>query len=271
MSKILCSTGALLENGGDYRVLEPLSKQLLCDGYEFMMDYPYYEDVEALKGYLQGIKLYIPVVHCEKSIGEKISKGGESELIDAYEKFEINCDVAKSIGAEKMVVHLWDGRTSDSNFQSNLIGYTHLNKMAQRYGLDLLVENVVCNVENPMKHMCELKENYPNIHFVFNTKMAAFHEQMDLLYEADYEWLWRDKHICHYHVNDYVGGYMDWSNLQSLPIGKGKIDFTRFFEFINKIGYDHFFTVEATAHNDEGVVDVEMLNEQFKYIRTGVS
>lgn len=56
-------------------------------------------------------------------------------MIDAYEKFEINCDIAISIGDEKMVIYLWDGRTSDYNFQSNLIGYFHLYKMAQRYGL----------------------------------------------------------------------------------------------------------------------------------------
>ena len=40
MSKILCSTGALLEYGVDYERLEPLSRQLICDGYEFMMDRP---------------------------------------------------------------------------------------------------------------------------------------------------------------------------------------------------------------------------------------
>lgn len=268
MCKILCSTGALLKYGGDYTLLESLSKQLTCDGYEFMMDSPYYKEVEALKRYFQKIKLYIPIVHCEKSIGENISKGGKLEWIDAYEKFAINCDIAKSIGAEKMVIHLWDGRTSDSNFQNNLLGYYQFNEIAQKNGLDLLVENVVCTVENPMKHLCELRKLYPNIHFVFDTKMAAFHEQLELLYEPEYNWLWKNGHICHYHVNDYSGGYMDWEHLQSLPIGKGKIDFVRFFEFINKIGYDSFLTVEATAHNDKGVVDVKMLNEQFRYIRT---
>lgn len=268
MSKILCSTGALLSYGGDYKLLGPLSKQLLCDGYEFMMDSPYYNEVEDLKRYFQKIKLCIPVVHCEKSIGENISKGGEAELLDAYEKFEINCDIEKSIGAEKMVIHLWDGRTSDSNFQNNLIGYSHLNKIAQKYGLDLLVENVVCNVENPMKHLCELREKYPEIRFVFDTKMAAFHEQLDLLYEEEYDWLWKEGHICHYHVNDYTGGYMDWGNLRSLPIGKGKIDFERFFEFIKKTEYNGDFTVEATAVDDAGTVDVAMLNEQFRYIKS---
>lgn len=270
MSKILCSTGALLPYGGDYQLLESLSQKLIYDGYEFIMDSPYYEEVNALKRFFQKIKLYIPVVHCEKSIGGNISKGGEADLTDAFEKFEINCDIARSIGAEKIVIHLWGGRTSDSNFQSNLTGYYHLDKTAQKYGLDLLVENVVCNVENPMKHLCELREKYPNIHFVFDTKMAAFHEQLDLLYETEYEWLWREKHICHYHVNDYAGGFMDWENLRTLPIGKGKIDFPHFFEFINRIGYDGFFTVEATACHDDGFVDIEMLNEQFRYIKSYV-
>lgn len=166
------------------------------------------------------------------------------------------------------MIHLWDGRTSDSNFQNNLAGYKHLNHIAMQYGLDLLVENVVCSVGSPMKHFCELRERYPDIHFVFDTKMAAFHGQLDMLYEADYEWLWKEGHLCHYHVNDYLGGYMDWANLRALPIGEGKIDFARFFEFIDKTGYDGFMTVESAAHNDEGVVDVELLNRQFQYIRT---
>lgn len=267
MSRILCSTGALLQYGGDYKKLGMISKQLLCDGYEFMMDSPYYSEADALKKYLRKIKLYIPVFHCEKSIGENISKGGEEKLNDAYNKFEINCDIAKSVGAEKMVVHLWDGRTSDSNFKNNLTAYFDLRRIAEKYGLDLLIENVVCNVENPMKHMCQLREKYPDVHFVFDTKMAAFHDQLNLLYEEEYEWLWREGHICHYHVNDYAGGYMDWENLRSLPIGKGKINFARFFEFVNKTGYDGFFTVEATAHNEDGIVNVEILNEQFKYIK----
>ena len=90
---------------------------------------------------------------------------------------------------------------------------------------------------------------------------------MDLLYDTEYEWLWRDRHICHYHVNDYGGGYMDWKNLRTLPIGKGNIDFARFFQYIKDIGYKGTFTVEATAFNADGDVDIEMLNEQFRYIR----
>ena len=33
----------------------------------------------------------------------------------------------------------------------------------------------------------------------------------------------KDKHICHYHVNDYAGGHKEWGKLRTLPIGQGHI------------------------------------------------
>lgn len=269
MNKILCSTGAFTgrSNGYNYRLLEPLSKTLTCDGFELMVDDEWYPEIEEVKQYIKNLNLYIPVVHCAKDIGELISKGGEEELTAAYQMFETDCGVAKYLGAEKLVLHLWGGRTSDSNFQSNIRAYQHLNEVANSHGLTLMVENIVCNVENPMKHLCELRDIYPDIKYVFDTKMAAFHEQMDLLCEDEYDWLWKENHILHYHVNDYGGGYMDWANLRTLPIGKGHVDFEKFFAFIKRIGYQGDFTVEATAFDSKGAVDEEMLNEQFRKIR----
>ena len=268
MNKILCSTGALLVYGGDYRLIEPLSEKLLYDGYEFMMDAPYYEELETLIHFLRGLRLYIPVVHCEKSIGEALSQTDASILRAAYEKFEQNCSLAKSIGAEKMVLHLWDGRTSDAAFAHNLDHYAVLDQIAQNYHINLCVENVVCTTNNPMEHFCALRQRYPKIHFVFDTKMAAFHHQLELLYQKEYEWLWKNEHICHYHINDYSGGYMDWEHLQSLPVGSGVIDFDVFFSFIKKIGYHNTLTVEATAVRPDGTVDISMLNEQFRRIQS---
>ena len=225
------------------------------------------ENIEALKNYLQGIKVDIPVVHCRKEIGERISKGGVTERTEAYRMFEADCGVARTIGADKLVLHLWSGLVSDSNFQNNIEAYPYLNAKAQVYGLELLIENVVCNVENPMKHLCELRERYSNIRFVFDTKMAAFHGQLDLLYEAEYEWLWKEGYIQHYHVNDYAGGYMDWNNLRTLPVGKGGIDFQRFFDFVKSTGYTGDFTAEGNAVGSDGTVNVGVLNEQFERIR----
>lgn len=269
MSEILCSTGALIgkPNGRNYKLLESLVEELTCDGFEFMMYSSWYDKAEEIAEYLEQKRIFTPVMHCEKHIGEAISKNENGSTEEAFRLFAINCKVAKMIHAEKLVIHLWDGMTSDMNFQNNLDAYKHLSEIAEEQGVDLLVENVVCNQENPMKHWCELASQYPDIHFVFDTKMAAFHEQLELLYEEEYSWLWKNEHIKHYHVNDYAGGYMDWKNLRTLPIGKGHIDFKRFFSFIHKTGYEDTFTVEATAFNKEGEIDIEMLNRCFASMR----
>lgn len=269
MSQILCSTGALIgkPNNRDYTLLKGLAGKLECDGFEFMMYESWYEQVDKLVAVLKEFSLHIPVMHCEKHIGEAISSGGRENIEEAFRRYRINCDIAEKLGAGKLVIHLWDGITSDSHFENNLEAFGELRKIAESRGIDLLVENVVCNCENPMKHWCELAERYPEVHFIFDTKMAAFHEQLELLYREEYAWLWKNGHIRHFHVNDYGGGYMEWSKLRTLPIGAGHIDFAEFFDFIRRTGYDDTFTVEATAFNSEGIVDTEMLNRCFQGIR----
>jgi len=269
MSQILCSTGALIgrPNNRDYTLLKELAGKLECDGFEFMMYESWYDQVDRLVAALKEFSLHIPVMHCEKHIGEAISAGGRENSEEAFRRYRINCDIAEKLGAGKLVIHLWDGITSDSHFENNLEAFGELSKIAESNGIDLLVENVVCNCENPMKHWCELAERYPDVHFIFDTKMAAFHEQLELLYREEYAWLWKNGHIRHFHVNDYGGGYMEWAKLRTLPIGVGHIDFAEFFDFIRKIGYNDTFTVEATAFNGEGIVDTEMLNRCFQGIR----
>ena len=269
MSQILCSTGALIgkPNNRDYTLLKGLAGKLECDGFEFMMYESWYEQVDKLVAVLKEFSLHIPVMHCEKHIGEAISSGGRENIEEAFRRYRINCDIAEKLGAGKLVIHLWDGFTSDSHFENNLEAFGELRKIAESRGIDLLVENVVCNCENPMKHWCELAERYPEVHFIFDTKMAAFHEQLELLYREEYAWLWKNGHIRHFHVNDYGGGYMEWSKLRTLPIGAGHIDFAEFFDFIRRTGYDDTFTVEATAFSSEGIVDTEMLNRCFQGIR----
>ena len=266
---ILCSTGALIgrPNGRDYRLLKPLSEKMMCDGFEFMMYSDWYDRIDDIVDMVSNTGLAIPVYHAQKSIGEKISKGGTDETKDALKRFAINCEMATRMGAEKIVVHLWDGITSDKNFDNNIKAYKELLHICMTTGVDLLVENVVCNVKDPWNRWMELLEVYPEIHFVFDTKMAAFHDQLDLLYENDNEFIWKDGHICHYHVNDYGGGYKDWANLKTLPIGKGHIDFEKFFDFIRKTGYGGTYTLESTAFDSSGHVDVDMLNREVEFIR----
>lgn len=272
MAEILCSTGALIgrPNGRDYKLLDDFSKQLSCDGFEFMIYSTWYPEEAELLRFMSAKGFNIPVVHCEKSIGESISIGGKDDLAVAFSRFEANCRMAQELGAKKMVVHLWGGLASDSNFQSNIDAYPLLAEMCENHGIDLLIENVVCNHQDPLTHWCRLYEKYPDIHFVFDTKMAEFHAQTHKLYGGECEWLWKEEHLRHFHVNDYAGEYMEWAKLRTLPIGGGHVDFGRFFDFIHKIGYSDSFTVESTAFDADGKVDFQMLNRQFDYIRKAV-
>ena len=141
-----------------------------------------------------------------------------------------------------------------------------MRERAAKYGLTLLVENVVCR-QDPMSHWVELYQHYPDICFVFDTKMADFHRQMEQIYQPEYDWLWKEDHIRHYHVNDYGGDFMDWNNLKVLQLGKGHIDFGRFFRFVRETGYSGDFTFEGTGFDKTGTVNIRNLNEQFALAR----
>lgn len=266
MSRILCSTGALISraNNRDYRLLKDIAGQLNCDGFEFMVYSSWYDQVPQLLDFLCSLSLHIPVVHAEKRIGEAIGSG---EFRQAADAFALNCDIAHTLGAEKIVLHLWNGKISDQHFENNLKAYPQLRSIADSCGVQLLIENVVCNQKDPFSRMHELTSAYPDICFVFDTKMAAFHGQLETLYEKESAPLWQRGQIAHYHINDYGGAPMQWEMLRTEPIGAGKIDFDKFFSFVRQTGYDGTFTVEASAVRPDGSIDTELLNRQFAFIR----
>ncbi|MCD7823688.1 MAG: sugar phosphate isomerase/epimerase [Oscillospiraceae bacterium] len=269
---ILCSTGALIgrPNRRDYTLLRDIAPKLGCDGFELMIYPDWYLIYGKLIDFTHEIGINIPVIHCEKSIGELLSSGNGEDLNTAMRNFRLNCEIAKGVGAEKLVLHLWNGLVSDSHIENNFAGYRYLREISDEYGLALLVENVVCNVSNPMQRCYELHETYPDAEFVFDTKMAAFHCQEEKLYDDENAWL--QDSIRHYHVNDYGGGYMDWSNLRVLPIGDGRVDFDKFFSYIKRKNHKDFtFTVESTAFDKTGVVHTEILNRCFDTIRKYLS
>lgn len=74
MNQILCSTGALLgrPNNRNYRMLKEIAAKLECDGFEFMMYRSWYPEIDELISVVQSLHLNIPVIHCQKSLGEAL-------------------------------------------------------------------------------------------------------------------------------------------------------------------------------------------------------
>ena len=260
--RVLCSTGAIItrKNNRDYTLLPAIVSRLDCDGLEFMMYESWRGQEDGLKRALSGFA--VPVFHMTKQIGERVSLGN---LADAIPMFRADCGLAVSLGSRLLVLHLWSGQASDQHIERNIAAYPVLRAIAEEYGLLLTVENVLCNTRAPMTHMRALAEAYPDICFTFDTKMAAFHTQLDALYTPENAWLW--PRIAHFHVNDYAGGHMDWANLSVKALGKGHIDFDRFFAFVRGMGYAGDYTCEATAVNEDGSIRLDEMNANLARIR----
>lgn len=266
MKQILCSTGAFITiyNDRNHKLISQYADKLDCDGFEFMFYSSWYDKANQVTKDVKSMGLNIPVYHCEKSIGELIS---QNKVDDVIKLFTINCQIANELKSNKIVLHLWNGITSDKFISRNIKIYGTLENIANRYNLILMVENVVCNQKDPLTHFRELYHMYPQIKFTFDTKMSAFHNQIDDIYSKELSWLWKENHIAHLHINDFNGTYGDWSNLKSLHIGEGNIDFKTFFDFLKTTSYQGDFTIEATSINSDGFVDCQKLNRTIKRLK----
>ncbi|MCR5323091.1 MAG: sugar phosphate isomerase/epimerase [Lachnospiraceae bacterium] len=284
---VLCSTGALIgrPNKRDYRLLKDLAGQLECDGFEFMVYDSWYPQIDEMIETVKGFGLSIPVVHCEKALAEKLAdaelkyengeysyremtpKEDKENFERAIEEFKVNLRIANEFGADRMVFHLWNGLISDRHIERNIERFGKLKDMAEAAGILLMVENVICNTYDPLHDMETVHNSYPDVSYVYDTKMAEFHGQTMQIFDPQWEWMLSEGHVRHLHINDYGGGIKDWGNMRVLPIGLGHVDFDTFFAKLEKYGFDGYYTVEATAFDKNGVVNTAMLNECFERLR----
>jgi len=265
MNRILFSTGAVIgrPNNRDITLLGECVNRLDCDGIEFLMYDSWYGKIDKIKESLSHFPLPVPVFHADKKIGDLISRNDSGDSENALELFAKNCALANDLGSEKIVLHLWNGILSDKNIDHNIEFYKPLREIADSYDLSLMIENVVCNKADPMTHLLTLSNIYPDIQFTFDTKMAAFHGQLEQLYKNEKLF----KSIGHFHINDYGGGYMEWERLSTLHPGKGNIDFEKLFRFLKNMNYQGDYTIEATSFDKNGIIDFDTLNESLKKIR----
>lgn len=287
MNRILCSAGAFIGRGNnyDYTLLKEYDSKLDCDGYEVMMYSAWYPILDEVISAVKSYNLCIPVIHAQKSLGETMcgmtsssfegvfqdsmmtAEEDEETFKEGTERFLLNLKLAEGLGAQKMVLHLWNGIASDRNIEKNVERFGIWKALADKAGVDLLVENVICNKRDPLHNVSLVAKAYKDAGFVYDTKMAEFHDQTMKIFDEEYEWILREGRIRHLHVNDYGGGFMDWGHMQVLPIGAGHVDFETFFDKLGKYGYTGDFTIEATAVSRTGEVDFNMLNDCFSKLR----
>lgn len=267
--QILASTGAFIGryNGRNHKLFLSVADTIVSDGFEFMMYDSWYDKINEIVSDFNEKGLKILTYHADKFIGQKIGVGGEENTNEAFSLFRKNCDMACKLGAKKVILHLWNGPVSDDNIDNNLNALGELLKISDSYGLLLVPENVVCRAGSPIEYIRILADRYPDSHFTFDTKMAAFHCELESSLAGDYLSLWREKRIAHLHINDYNGTYKDWDNLKTRHIGEGNIDFKKFFGFLSSVGYEGTATLECSSMDESGKIYPEKMSESILKVK----
>ncbi len=130
--KILASSGAFIGrvNGRNHLPFLLGCHSLSCDGFEFMMYESWYDKIDEIVSDFKEKGLSIEVFHADKFIGQKVGLGDKESLNDAFLCMKKNCESARALGAEKVVLHLWNGPISDDNIENNIKAFSELSKIA---------------------------------------------------------------------------------------------------------------------------------------------
>ena len=275
---LYCSTGAIIGrvNGYDYRhilrIMPALIDKIPLDGLEFMMLPAYTDKLPEMAREFRAAGLAFPVIHADKEVGSLLSHGaagGDDGLSDcgrALRLFEVSCEMGMRLGAKQIVLHLWGGIDSDTNLARNMEYLERIRGRALVCGLEVLIENVPCASADPMANLTVIHEAFPEQRFVFDTRFAAFHHQLNTL--TDTPWLIGDR-LAHLHVSDlHEGADRDFTRLRPiLHPGEGGIDFPTLLGALTDRGYCGSVTLESPVMH-EGGFDLPRLEASLRTLRT---
>jgi len=277
---ILCSTGLIvnMSNDQNHALIAEYLPALKYDGFELEAKPSHIDnpgrfaaaDAAILAAIDKGAKFY--TMHTYKEIGSLISRNGDGDAEKALRLFEDNCHNAVRYGIKLLVLHLWGGRDSDKNIGFNLAFYPKLKAIADRRGLILTVENIVCNTHRPLQHMRRLWEMYGGeVRFTIDTRQAEFHKSLRQTCESDF--LWDNNLVEHLHISDYSGAEYDWEKF--LPndtyLGRGDVDFDYFWGFLRSAGFVGLVTAEKRKIDPGNDDYLHNLNMVYDFIRAGLS
>ncbi|MCL2060455.1 MAG: sugar phosphate isomerase/epimerase [Oscillospiraceae bacterium] len=209
-------------------------------------------------------------MHMNKSIGELISRNEDGDIEQAFRCYESDCRYAAMYGVKLLVLHLWGGPWSDKNIHVNIGQYPKLKKISDKYGLNLTIENIVCNTQKPLDHMKKLWELYPgDIKFTIDVRQSEFHKS--LVETCESAFLWENDLVSHFHFSNYSGGHMDWDRLRHhTPLGQGDVDYDYLFAFLKSINYSGSITYESSfTHESDGLM--AKLCDSYEFIAKGIN
>lgn len=251
-------------NGYDYHVIIENGSAVCADGFELMMLKAWYDKLREVADALEKAGIYTPTLHFEKDVGALLSLGTSEDRQEGLRLFKLNADMAKAVGAEKAVFHLWDGRFSAGQIGNAISLLDSLYEICDKRGVRLAVENVPCRQPTPIEGILAIAGAFPEAGFTFDTRHASYMNQCGAFFESG---IWESR-ICHLHVSDYSGGTVPGMWGVTRPIlhpGEGIIDFEAVFSAMPAY-HGGTVTLESPVLAEDGSLDLAKLNRSLAYL-----
>jgi sugar phosphate isomerase/epimerase len=251
---ILCSSGVFFERDrSDAESILDFGPRLPIDGVEVLavgrMIPIFDETAERLRD--SGLKF--PVVHAPKPVGARLPS------TDAITELENTAVFARTIGADLIVMHLWDMPDSDRDMDGRLDAAVLAADIAEAHGIEIAMETIPCTHASPLRNLERVLKHEPRVRIALDTEFLALHNELNE--SVDAPWLWERDIIRHIHLKDYNDGLLDETGKRRyLAAGAGAIDFPSFFERLNERGFSGSMSLEA-APKTNGRLDLGALKQ----------
>lgn len=190
--------------------------------------------------------------HAEKPIGATLS--GDDP---AFGRFAVNCRIARELGAQLVVLHLWELPDGDRYLERNLDRLPALLDLAEESGLTLAVETIPCTAGTPLDNVRRACERDERCRVTLDTEFLAAHDQLDAAHELG-------EVVAHVHVKDFHPEVWNTLPRRYLLPGEGVLDIDAFLE---RLAYDGTLTLEISAVADNGSIDTGRLEEALLWLR----
>jgi sugar phosphate isomerase/epimerase len=257
---VLASTGIVTQEPEptDHRVILEHAPKLGAAGYELQMHDAWYGHLDEVVQDLRASDLALPAVHADKQIGAGLGSRESGKAEKALATLEVNSRAAAAVGAQILVLHLWEEPTNDEEIARNLEHLPACVDTASAYNLVLAIETVQGTAGTALANVRLAIERDPRCRVTLDTEFLGFHGQLEESIDAD--WLWDENHVRHVHVKDFDGRLRDGDTRYYRLPGEGKLNLVDFLTGLVERGYDGAITLEASAITD-GKLDERRLQQ----------
>lgn len=261
MIRGLASTGFVTRfpDAAPHEAIVEWFPRLDVDGFELSIGRVW--DKGRVEHDLRAAGLRFDTAHCDKRIGAQLL----DDPYGALAELAGDCRLAAALGAQLVVLHLWELPVGDRRLDENLGLLPACLDVADDAGVTLAVETIPCSVGSPLENVHRAIDRDERCRVTLDTEFLAFHGQLDSALEDDALW----ERVAHIHVKDFSGSLRDGRGTRAYLIpGEGTVDFESVFRTLRERGYEGALTLEVSAVTADGGIDRGRFNEAERWLKS---